>query len=224
MKLCSVLFGWRPKKPKPGCNAPDMPTSARSGMAREHVEPPRTGKNQMTTPKPFGVGASRSCRPTERSAYGHRSVLSSCPNGVRWIVRCIVFYRAAGGPARAHPLSGKSRVRGNSHARFLGGRGRVNRPCLPGAFLAASCEPTFMWPFNRTPKKPPADPYSDYLTPEQFLRGSRCAQLTSDERAIVERRLSAFDGQMVHPQYAADMFGVFAAAGLATYGLDIVRS
>jgi hypothetical protein len=80
-----------------------------------------------------------------------------------------------------------------------------------------------MWPFNRTPKKPPADPYSDYLTPEQFLRGSRCAQLTSDERAIVERRLSAFDGQMVHPQYAADMFGVFAAAGLATYGLDIVR-
>ena len=49
------------------------------------------------------------------------------------VVRCIHFYRAAGGPAREHPLSGASRVRGNSHARFLGGRGRVNRLRLPGA-------------------------------------------------------------------------------------------
>lgn len=45
--------------------------------------------------------------------------------------------------------------------------------------------------------------------------------LPSAERAVVERRLSAFDG--VHPQIAADMFGVLAAAGLATYGLDIMR-
>jgi hypothetical protein len=29
----------RPKKPKPGCNAPDMPTSVRSLFARETVEP-----------------------------------------------------------------------------------------------------------------------------------------------------------------------------------------
>ena len=52
---------------------------------------------------------------------------------------------------------------------------------------------------------------------------SRCAQLTPDERAVVERRLSIFEGQMVHPEYAADMFGVFAAASLAIYGLDMVH-
>ena len=80
-----------------------------------------------------------------------------------------------------------------------------------------------MWPFTKPPRKPRADSYSDYATPEQFLQGSRCAQLTSDERAVIQRRLSAFDGQMVHPEIAHDMFGVFAAAGLATYGLDIVR-
>jgi len=78
-----------------------------------------------------------------------------------------------------------------------------------------------MWPFNKASQKPRADSYSDYATPEQFLRDTRCAQLTSAERAVVERRLSAFDG--VHPQIAADMFGVLAAAGLATYGLDIMR-
>ena len=49
------------------------------------------------------------------------------------VVICTDFYRAAGSPAREHPLSGASRVKGNSHARFLGGRGRVNRPRLPGA-------------------------------------------------------------------------------------------
>lgn len=80
-----------------------------------------------------------------------------------------------------------------------------------------------MWPFNKPPAKPRADSYSDYATPEQFLRSSRCAQLTPDERAVIERRLSAFDGQAVHPQYASDLFGVFAAASLGTYGLDIAR-
>jgi hypothetical protein len=32
-----------------------------------------------------------------------------------------------------------------------------------------------------------------------------------------------FNGQMVHPEYAADMFGVFAASSLAKYALDIVQ-
>ena len=80
-----------------------------------------------------------------------------------------------------------------------------------------------MWPFTKPPRKPRADSFSDYTTPEQFLLSSNCTQLTSDERTVVERRLLAFDGQMVHPEIAHDMFGVFAAAGLATYGLDIVR-
>lgn len=81
-----------------------------------------------------------------------------------------------------------------------------------------------MWPFNKASQKPGADSYSDYTTSEQFLRDTRCAQLTSDERAVVERRLSVFAGQMLHPQIAADTFGAFAAASLATYGLDIMRN
>ena len=31
---------------KAGGNAPDMPTSAKSGMAREYVEPPQAGKSK----------------------------------------------------------------------------------------------------------------------------------------------------------------------------------
>src|SRR2546426_8655840 len=36
----------RPKKPRPVCNGPDMPTSARCRMARKHVEPLPTGKSK----------------------------------------------------------------------------------------------------------------------------------------------------------------------------------
>ena len=50
------------------------------------------------------------------------------------VSKCIHFSKAAGGPAREHPLSGASRVKGNFHARFLGGRGRVNRLRLPGLY------------------------------------------------------------------------------------------
>src|SRR5437899_12111046 len=50
--------------------------------------------------------------------------------------RCNVSHPAAGRPARACPLTGSSRVKGNFHARFLGGRGRVNCPRLPGAFYS----------------------------------------------------------------------------------------
>jgi hypothetical protein len=38
-----------PKKPRPVCNAPDMPTSVWSEMAREHVEPHMNRRKQMTT-------------------------------------------------------------------------------------------------------------------------------------------------------------------------------
>ena len=48
------------------------------------------------------------------------------------VIKCIHFNQAAGGAARELPLSGSSRVKGNFHARFLGGRGRVNRLRLPG--------------------------------------------------------------------------------------------
>ena len=41
--------------------------------------------------------------------------------------------RLPGRPARECPLKGPSRVKGNFHARFLGGCGRVNRLHLPGA-------------------------------------------------------------------------------------------
>src|SRR5664279_2843158 len=47
--------------------------------------------------------------------------------------RCINLHRAAGRPAWERPWKGSSRVKGNFHARFLGGCGRVNRLHLPGA-------------------------------------------------------------------------------------------
>ena len=80
-----------------------------------------------------------------------------------------------------------------------------------------------MWPFNRASKQTPADSNSDYITPDEFLRSSVCAQLTPDEQWVIERRLEAFSGHKVHPQHAANMFGVFAAAALATYALDLAR-
>ena len=36
----------RPKKPMPVCNAPDMPTSVRSFMAKKYVEPLHIGKSK----------------------------------------------------------------------------------------------------------------------------------------------------------------------------------
>ena len=67
-----------PKKPRPGCNAPDMPTSVWSEMAREQMEPHTNRRKQMTTDsrrlmRP-GVVAPRS---TTQS--GCVSVLPSCP-------------------------------------------------------------------------------------------------------------------------------------------------
>ena len=50
----------RPKKPTPMCNAPDMPTSVRSFMARKYVEPPHAGK--ANDKRRQSLDASRSCR------------------------------------------------------------------------------------------------------------------------------------------------------------------
>ena len=51
-------------------------------------------------------------------------------------LRWINVSRTVGQLRRAAPWKGSSRVTGNFHARFLGGRGRVNRSRRPGAALA----------------------------------------------------------------------------------------
>src|SRR5438132_1876052 len=99
----------------------------------------------------------------------------------------------------------------------------IVRRCYP-----SSANQTFMWPFTKTRQKSgdsreKLNTLLNYSNAAQFLGGPRCAQLTSDERKVVEGRLSMFEDHMLHPQIAANTFGAFAAASLATYGLDIVR-
>jgi hypothetical protein len=55
-----------------GCNAPDMPTSVRSGMAREQVEPPQPGKandERRQSLGAFGAIAQGSIAPTATCPY-----------------------------------------------------------------------------------------------------------------------------------------------------------
>ena len=49
----------RPRKPTPVCNAPDMPTSVRSFMARKYVEPPQS--RNANDERRLSLDASRSC-------------------------------------------------------------------------------------------------------------------------------------------------------------------
>lgn len=81
----------------------------------------------------------------ERSENGHRSVLPSCLSGLRCSFKMHRFSaEQRETPTWELPLSGSSRVRGNFHARFLAGCGRVNRlnalfesPLNSGPFLRA---------------------------------------------------------------------------------------
>jgi hypothetical protein len=101
----------RPKKPKPGCNAADMPTSVRSSMARKQVEPPLPGKaNDERRPS---LSASRSCCHMEHSVNGHRRVLPSCLRGLRCVPVAHRILSGSGSPrtglalARLEPCEGK---------------------------------------------------------------------------------------------------------------------
>src|SRR2546425_6295563 len=87
------------------------------------------------------------------------------------LVKCIHFNEAAGGPAREHPLSGASRVKGNFHARFLGGRGRVNRLRLPGAHSPIACK-TLQKPRKRRRSKDWKGPTSKLAT-QRFASSSK---------------------------------------------------
>ena len=87
-------------------------------------------EKQMTS------GASRLVRPgtVGRGAQPKSAARQYCQvarAGYDTSSRCVDFRRAAGRPARERPYKGSSRVKGNFHARFLGGRGRVNRLRLP---------------------------------------------------------------------------------------------
>jgi hypothetical protein len=77
-----------------------------------------------------------------------------------------------------------------------------------------------MWPFQTKPKVQPSDPYSDYLDCDQFISSQ---QLSADERYLVQRGLSAFAGQRLHPEIARDMFGAFSASALASHAFDLAR-
>ena len=69
----------RPKKPMPVCNAPDMPTSVRSFMARKYVEPPHAGK--ANDKRRQSLDASRSCRLKNAAARPQTSI-AKLPCGV----------------------------------------------------------------------------------------------------------------------------------------------
>ena len=68
----------RPKKLKPECNAPDMPTSVRSNMAREFVEPPQLGK--ANDERRLSLSASRSCCNGAQPQRPHTSI-AKLPDG-----------------------------------------------------------------------------------------------------------------------------------------------
>src|SRR6266576_2821131 len=64
-------------------------------------------------------------RETATSEY-----LPSCPRGLRCMV-CVRFHRTAGHPGPECPWKGLSRVKGNFHARFLGGCERATAHTYP---------------------------------------------------------------------------------------------
>src|ERR1035438_4571818 len=82
------------------CNASDMPTSVWSNLARKNVEPPQSGR--ANDERRLSLGASRSCRPMERSENGHQPVLPSCARGVRCVLK---MHRSpsSSGSARTSP-------------------------------------------------------------------------------------------------------------------------
>ncbi len=104
----------------------------RSGRTwrERNVEPPQPGK--ANDERRQSLGASRSCRPMERSAKRPQFSIAKLPRQSRCVARCLRVSSSSGSsPSGGWPSRGLSRVKGNFHARFLGGCGRVNRPRLP---------------------------------------------------------------------------------------------
>jgi len=78
------------------------------------------------------LGASPSCPPKERSETGHARVLPSCPT--RFTMRpqdASLPVEQRDAPTRVRLEKGPSRVKGNFHARFLGGRERATACAYP---------------------------------------------------------------------------------------------
>jgi len=107
-----------PKKPMPGCNALDMPTSAWSEMTRKQVEPLLNSEKQMT------ANARWLMRPRAtipRMVLQRRRVSSVKSRG---------SLRGGSDDTALRPYDGLSRMKGNFHVRFLGECGRGNPPAL----------------------------------------------------------------------------------------------
>ena len=111
----------RPKKLKPECNVPNMPTSVRSNMARKQVEAPPPGK--ANDERRQSLSASRSCCPQEHSVNAHTRVLPSCPRGLRCVP---VAQRISSG-------SGSTRA-GLALARLEPCEGKLSRTVLRGVW------------------------------------------------------------------------------------------
>jgi len=79
-----------PKKPMPACNAPDMPTSVWSEMARKYVEPIPTGK--ANDDRRSSVDASRSA-----GLKGHARIMAASEycQVISWDEGSLLFREAA---------------------------------------------------------------------------------------------------------------------------------
>jgi hypothetical protein len=115
-----VALGW-PKKPRPVCNEPDMPTSAWPGKARKVCGTTSTWEsNRRATPV---ARCTQSCCPQEHSDEGRNPVL---PNGSRRLRCHFVRHR--------FPSSRGSARKGLALERFEPCEAKVSRTVLRGAW------------------------------------------------------------------------------------------
>src|SRR5712671_3623911 len=105
-----------PKKPRPACNALDMPTSVWSEMARKYAEPIPTEKaNDDRRPS---VDASQNRCPRSSGAVRLHSSKAKWFGGQMF---CAPSRGSA--PESGWPYEGLSRMKGNFQVRFLEGGG-----------------------------------------------------------------------------------------------------
>src|SRR5881392_3884555 len=88
------------------------------------------------------LGASWNCRPKERRPNGHRPVLPSCTKGLRCVLKMRRFPTRSGSARTSLALERLEPCEGKLSRTVLRGRGRVNRPRLPGVIETLFPEPT----------------------------------------------------------------------------------
>jgi hypothetical protein len=89
-----------PKKPRPAVTrriCPRRPSLAWRESLWNRLQPGKANDERR-----LSLGASRSCRPMERSVNGHSPVLPSCPRGLRCVVK-MQWFSSSSGWARTSP-------------------------------------------------------------------------------------------------------------------------